>query len=121
MEGSRSKATKTRGKKVGNFLEACRKLLELAPLWEHTPTMETLPDSVAGPSLSGFAYTLSERLRVHLKNTPFERMSASHFRLKLIKVGTVIIRNTRRIQVPMSDGYPDKDELTVMVRCLVFG
>jgi len=76
---------------------------------------------VAGPIFSGFAYTLSERLRAHLKNTPFERMSASHFRLKLIKVGTVIIRNTRRIQVLMNDGYPDRDELTDLVRRLVLG
>jgi len=56
--------------------------------------------------LSGFAYTLFERLRVHLKNTPFERMSAGTLRLKLIKVGAVIIRNTRRIWVLMSDSYP---------------
>lgn len=32
--------------------------------------------------LSGFAYTLFERLRHHLKNTPFERMSAHSLRLK---------------------------------------
>lgn len=36
--------------------------------------------------LSGFAYTLFERLRAHLKKTPFEQMSASDLRLKLIKV-----------------------------------
>jgi len=29
--------------------------------------------------LSGFAYTLFDRLRVHLKNTPFERMSAGNW------------------------------------------
>jgi len=57
--------------------------------------------------LSGFAYTL------------FERMSASNLRLKLIKVGAVIIRNTRRIRVLMNDGYPHKDELTDLVRRLV--
>jgi len=45
--------------------------------------------------LSGFAYTLFERLRSHLRKTPFERLSASTLRLKLIKVGAVIIRNTR--------------------------
>ena len=71
--------------------------------------------------LSGFAYTLFERLRTHLRKTPFERMSASTLRLKLIKVGAVIIRNTRRLRVLMSDGYPYKDELTDMVRRLVPG
>jgi len=39
-------------------------------------------------------------------------MSASTLRLKLIKVGAVIIRNTRRIRVLMSDSYPYKDELS---------
>ena len=69
--------------------------------------------------LSGFAYTLFERLRAHLKKTPFERMSASNLRLKLVKVGAVIIRNTRRIRVLISDSYPYKDELSALVRQLV--
>ncbi|MCK2169356.1 transposase, partial [Thalassospira xiamenensis] len=38
---------------------------------------------------------------------------------KLIKVGAVIIRNTRRVRVLMSDGYPYKDELSALVRRLV--
>ncbi|MGO3698514.1 MULTISPECIES: IS1380 family transposase [Halomonas] len=71
--------------------------------------------------LSGFAYTLFERLRVHLKNTPFERMSAGTLRLKLIKVGAVIIRNTRRIRVLMSDSYPYKKDLSALVQRLVPG
>ncbi|UDL05817.1 IS1380 family transposase [Marinobacter sp. CA1] len=71
--------------------------------------------------LSGFAYTLFERLRSHLRKTPFERMSASTLRLKLIKVGAVIIRNTRRVRVLMSDTYPYKDELSDLVRRLVPG
>ncbi|MBT13419.1 MAG: IS1380 family transposase [Oceanospirillaceae bacterium] len=71
--------------------------------------------------LSGFAYTLFERLRSHLRKTRFERMSASTLRLKLIKVGAVIIRNTRRVRVLMSDAYPYKDELSDLVRRLVPG
>jgi len=35
------------------------------------------------------------------------------------KVGAVIIRNTRRIRVLMSDSYPYKDELTNLVRRLI--
>lgn len=38
--------------------------------------------------------------------TPFTRMSSSSLRLKLIKVSAVIIHNTRRIRVLMSDSYP---------------
>jgi len=69
--------------------------------------------------LSGFAYTLFERLRTHLKNTRFERLSANSLRLKLIKIGAVIVRNTRRIRVLMSDGYPYKDELSALIHRLV--
>jgi hypothetical protein len=67
---------------------------------------------------SGFASRLFERLRAHLKKTPFERMSASNLRLKLIKVGSLIIRS---IRVLMSDAYPHKDELADLVRRLVPG
>ncbi|WP_193063629.1 transposase, partial [Halomonas casei] len=69
--------------------------------------------------LSGFAYTLFERLRTYLKHTPFARMSPSNLRLKLIKVGAVILRNTRRIRVLMSDSYPYKTALSDLVRRLV--
>ena len=69
--------------------------------------------------LSGFAYTLLERLRDHLKKTRFERMSPCNLRLKLIKVGAVIIRNTRRIRVLMSDAYPYKEELEILIQRLV--
>jgi len=48
-------------------------------------------------------------------------MSASNLRLKLIKVGAVIICNTRRIRVLMRDSYPYKDELTDLVRRLAPG
>lgn len=48
-------------------------------------------------------------------------MSASTLRLKLIKVGATIIRNTRRIRVLMSDSYPYKVELAALVRRLAPG
>lgn len=69
--------------------------------------------------VSGFAYTLLERLRDYLKNTRFERMSPCNLRLKLIKVGAVIIRNTRRIRVLMSDAYPCKEEFGMLIKRLV--
>ena len=69
--------------------------------------------------LSGFAYTLFERLRAHLKNTPFERMSPGTLGLKLIKVGAVIIRNTRGVRVLMSDSYPSQKDLSALVQRLV--
>lgn len=69
--------------------------------------------------LSGFAYTLFERLRQHLNDTAFERMSIHNLRLKLIKVSAVVIRNTRRIKLMISEHYPWKDELSRLVGRLV--
>ena len=69
--------------------------------------------------LSGFAYTLFERLRTYLKKTSFARMSPSNLRLKLIKVGAVIIRNTCRIRVLMSESYPYKTALSNLVRRVI--
>ena len=46
-------------------------------------------------------------------------MSAGTLRLKLIKVGAVIIRNTRQIRVLMSDSYPYKKDLSALVKRLV--
>jgi hypothetical protein len=57
--------------------------------------------------LFGFAYTL------------FECMSAGTLRLKLIKVDAVMIRNTRRIRVLMSDSYPYKKDLSALIQRLV--
>ncbi|KAA8979323.1 transposase, partial [Halospina sp. K52047b] len=64
-------------------------------------------------------YTLFERLRRYLKNTGFERMSIHNLRLKLIKVAAVVIRNTRRIRLMISEHYPWKDELSQLVGRLV--
>lgn len=69
--------------------------------------------------LSGFAYTLFERLRRYLKNTGFERMSIHNLRLKLIKVAAVVIRNTRRIKLMINENYPWKDELSQLLGRLV--
>lgn len=69
--------------------------------------------------LSGFAYVLFERLRDHLKSTPFERMSVHNLRLKLIKIGAVVIRNTRRVRILISDAYPYQAQLTQLVQRLV--
>ena len=57
--------------------------------------------------LSGFAYTLVEALRrVALADTEMAKCQVDTIRLKLFKIGGVIIRNTRRIQVMLSSHYP---------------
>jgi len=50
--------------------------------------------------LSGLAYTLFEGLRRKaLLNTPLATASPNTIRLKLLKIGAVVIRNTRRIRL----------------------
>lgn len=57
--------------------------------------------------LSGFAYVLLERLRtLGLAGTELARAQAGTIRLKLLKIGAVVLRNTRRIQLLLSSSHP---------------
>jgi len=57
--------------------------------------------------LSSFAYVLLERLRtLCLAGTELARAQAGTIRLKLLKIGAVVLRNTRRIQLLLSSGHP---------------
>ena len=57
--------------------------------------------------LSAAAYVLMETLRrVALEGTELARAQVGTIRLKLLKIGTVIVRNTRRIRLLLSSAYP---------------
>jgi DDE family transposase len=57
--------------------------------------------------LASLAYILMERLRnLGLAGTEFARLQASTLRVKLLKIGAVILRNTRRVRVLLSSAYP---------------
>ena len=57
--------------------------------------------------LSSLAYVLVERLRaLGLSGTEFARAQASTLRTKLLKIGAVIVRNTRRVRVMLSSAFP---------------
>ena len=59
--------------------------------------------------LSGLAYILLDAIRrMALRRTSLEKAQCSTIRLKLFKIGAVIIRNTRRIKFMLSEGYPHK-------------
>ena len=48
-----------------------------------------------------------ERLRnLALAGTEFARLQTSTLRVKLLKIGAVILRNTRRVRVLLSSAYP---------------
>ena len=63
--------------------------------------------------LSSFAYVLMERLRtLALCGTDFARMQAGTLRCKLLKIGAVIVRNTRRVKVMLSSAFAYRDIFT---------
>ena len=57
--------------------------------------------------LSSLAYVLMERLRnVGLAGTDLTRTQVSILRTRLLKIGAVIVRNTRRIRFYMATAFP---------------
>ncbi len=57
--------------------------------------------------LSGLAYTLLEAIRrLALEGTELAHAYVGTIRLKLLKIGAVIVRNTRRIRFLLSSSYP---------------
>ena len=60
--------------------------------------------------LSGLAYTLLEAIRrLALKQSKLERAYVGTIRLKLLKIGAIVIRNTRRVRLLLSEAHPDQD------------
>jgi len=59
--------------------------------------------------LSSLAYTLLEMVRrIALKGTGMAQAQCGTIRLKLLKIGAVIVRNTRRVRFMMSSACPDQ-------------
>jgi hypothetical protein len=57
--------------------------------------------------LAALAYTLIERLRaIGLKSTELERASAATIRVRLLKIGAAIVRNTRRVRILLASHHP---------------
>jgi len=60
--------------------------------------------------LSSLAYVLMESLRrLALRGTDLARAYVGSIRLKLLKIGAVILRNTRRVRFLLSSHYPEQD------------
>jgi hypothetical protein len=57
--------------------------------------------------LAALAYTLMQRLRaLALHATELERASAATIRVRLLKIGAAILRNTRRVRVMLASHHP---------------
>ena len=66
--------------------------------------------------LSSAAYVLLETIRrLGLHGTELCKAQAATIRLKLLKIGTVIVRNTRRIRLLFSSSYPYAGLLRVVL------
>ena len=69
---------------------------------------------------SSLAYLLLERLRaLTLQATELMAVQAQTIRLKILKIGAVIIKNTRRIRFMLSSHYPFKDLFTHILHKLL--
>ena len=70
--------------------------------------------------ISSLAYILMERLRnIGLKNTQYSRAQAATIREKFIKIGAVIVKNTRSLYIHLSSSYPLKELFSRVVESLV--
>lgn len=64
--------------------------------------------------LSTLAYTLLTAIRdVGLRATELAQCQAKTIRLKLLKVGAIIIHNTRKVKFLLSSSFPYQDEFTL--------
>jgi len=60
--------------------------------------------------LSSLSYILLERLRsLALSGTELARSQVNTLRLKLLKIGAAVIRNTRRVRLMLSSSYPYRE------------
>lgn len=70
--------------------------------------------------LSTLAYVLIDTLRRRaLKGTELAKAQATRIRLELLKIGAVVVRNTRRVKVHLSGSWPRRELFETVHRCLV--
>ena len=69
--------------------------------------------------LSALAYTLMQRLReIGLRTTELASATAATIRVRLLKVGTAVIRNTRRIRILFASHHPLRETFLAAARAL---
>ena len=69
--------------------------------------------------LSALAYTLMQRLReIGLAGTDLATASSATIRVRLLKIGAAVIRNTRRIRILFASHHPLRDLFLAAARAL---
>jgi hypothetical protein len=72
--------------------------------------------------LASLAYVLMERLRaIGLAGTELARAQVGTIRLRLLKIGAVIVRNTRRIRFFLASAFPHRDVFQTAVQRFASG
>ncbi len=68
---------------------------------------------------AALAYTLMQRLRtLALAGTELARASAAPIRVKLLKIGAAIVRNTRRVRILLASHHPLREVFLSAARAL---
>ena len=69
--------------------------------------------------LSALAYTLMQRLReMALAGTELAAATAATIRVRLLKIGAAILRNTRRVRILFASHHPLRETFLVAARAL---
>ena len=72
--------------------------------------------------LSSLAYVLMERLRaIGLAGTEMARAQVGTIRVRLLKLGAVIVRNTRRVRFFLASAFPHQDIFRLAVKRIMSG
>lgn len=68
---------------------------------------------------AALAYTLMQRLRaIALAGTDLARATAATIRVKLLKIGAAVIRNTRRVRILFASHHPMRDTFLIAAQAL---
>ena len=69
--------------------------------------------------LAGLAYTLMINLRrLALRGTELAQACTATIRIRLLKIGAAIVRNTRRVRVLLASSHPMKHVFIIAARAL---
>ena len=68
---------------------------------------------------AALAYTLMQRLRaIALANTDLARATAATIRVKLLKIGAAVVRNSRRVRILFASHHPMRDTFLTAAQAL---
>ncbi|MBU1426167.1 MAG: transposase [Gammaproteobacteria bacterium] len=68
---------------------------------------------------AALAYTLMQRLRkIALAKSELENVTSATIRVRLLKIGASILRNTRRVHIMLASYHPLRNIILIAARAL---